>query len=128
MGMAWFNADWDQTFNHSAKVWVEGSGEGIDPPASATVISFDNPLDHRTYKAVKLGDDNLYSMGYEMVKACKAYADTILAAKKKAATATGAAKEDAEIEAFNAGLELEWAVQYLELLRGYQTLYGVLIW
>ena len=130
MGMAFFNYDWDQSFNHSAKVWIEGGVDAITPPAAATVASFDNPLDNRTYKAVKMGDPSLYSIGYEMVMICKRFVDRIDAAKQVIAdpTATPAQKEDAEYTAAAVPYDLEWAVQYLELLRGYQDLYGLLVW
>jgi len=114
MGMAWFNADWDQSFNHATKVWVKGAVDAVDPAKSATVVSFDNPLDHHTYQALQMSNPEVYSIGIEMLKTCE----------KAAATWKGASQDNK----YGALIDLEFAVQFLELLRGYQSLYGQLIW
>ncbi len=77
-----------------------------------------------------MGDPELYSIGAEMVAVCKAYVDLITKneAIAKDPKATAEQREDAAIIASNTRFDLEWAVQYIELMRGYQQLYGFLTW
>jgi len=67
-GMAWLNADWDQTFNDSMKIWLEGSGESFTPAAGANVATFTNTANQRTYHAVKMADSKHYSPAWQMVR------------------------------------------------------------
>lgn len=66
-GMAWLNADWDQTFNDSMKIWLDGSGETFTPAPGANVATFTSKTNQRTYHAVKLPDATQFSPGWVMV-------------------------------------------------------------
>ncbi|MCO4761999.1 MAG: zinc-dependent metalloprotease [Myxococcales bacterium] len=107
-GLAWLNANWDQTFHDTVKVWVEGSGEAVNLPADATVAVFNHPLNHRIYKAVKYSDPAIFSGGYELV-------------------ARGVQKAEAfkknPKDAF-ARYELEDVTSAIELLRGLYDVFG----
>ena len=107
-GLAWLNANWDQTFHDSVKVWVDGSGESMNLPDGATVAVLNHPLNHHVYKAVKHSDPTIFSGGYELVK--------FAAEKAKAYEATP--NDD------YARYELESATQAIELLRGLIDVFG----
>ena len=106
-GMAFLPSNWDQTFNDSLQVWLQGSNEPWDPPAGAAIATYSHKFNNRTYKAVKLADATWFSPGFEMVGGAKKLADRI------------AAKEE--------GLYpwmLDEAVQVLEIARGMYDVYG----
>ena len=43
-GMALLNANFDQTFNNNARIWLEGHGESVTPAAGVDVATFVNPF------------------------------------------------------------------------------------
>jgi len=107
-GMAWLNADWDQTFNDSMKIWLEGAGEAFTPAGKPEdVVSFTNPLNNRTYKASRLPDKTIYSGGAELL------VDAGKAAKVWQADPTNVK---------------QWAltdvVSIIEVVRGFYDLFG----
>ena len=75
-GMAYLNANYDNTFNDSAKIWIEGSGEAITPTDPALLVSFADPFNNRTYQATRLADPNLVSLGAAMLSRANAYLRT----------------------------------------------------
>jgi hypothetical protein len=105
-GMAWLNANWDQTFNDSLQVWLEGSGEAFSPPADATVTTFENPSNYRVYHAVKMPEP-LYSPGYVMLQ------DASQLALQVAAGKPGVYK-----------WQVEEAAQMIEVVRGMYDYFG----
>ncbi len=107
-GLAWLNANWDQTFHDSVKVWVDGHGESVTLPAGVTVATLEHPLNHRVYKAVKHSDPKVFSGGYELV----------MHAISKAKAFEAAPTDDW------ARYELEEATQAMELLRGLYDMFG----
>ena len=112
LGMALLNMDWDQSFNDSSKIWLEGADDAITPPASAAVASFFNPLNNRTYKAVKMGDPAMYSIGFTMVQDNEKLAKLWLADKSD----------------WDARYALEWESQHVEIVRGLYNIYGYFWW
>ncbi len=111
-GMAWLSAAWDSTFNDAIKVWIDGSGEALTLPAEATVATFTNPLNHRTYSSMKVPRDGWFSPGFEMVQAGIA----------------AAAAYKADPKDVSARWDLEDATSFLELTRGMFTIYGLTLW
>lgn len=68
-GMAWLNANYDNTFNDFAKIWLEGSGEAFTPanPDPDAVVVFTDPMNSRTYLAVRPPDDTIVGTGATML-------------------------------------------------------------
>jgi hypothetical protein len=107
-GMAWFPSLLDQTFNDSMKVWLEGSGEAFKPADLAEVATFTNPLNSKVYHGVKMGDATVASPGWQMVKDAQGWAEKWLAKPG-----------DGNLKYY-----FEDAAQWLELARGYYSVYG----
>ncbi len=104
--------EWDQTFNDSSKIWLDGGDDAITPPKGAKVATFTNPVNMRTYKAMKMGDPKLFSIGFAMVEDAEKLAKLHLA----------------EPSDWSARYDLEFATQHIELVRGMYALYGYAIW
>lgn len=81
-GMAWLNANWDQTFNDSLKIFLEGSGESFAPQPGSQIATFASPTNGRIYKSVKLADPAQYSPGYVMLQDAQVLADKVAAGDK----------------------------------------------
>lgn len=117
-GMALLNAAFDQSFNDSAKIWIEGHGESIAPDVPPEdIASFSSPFNGRVYHAVRSPDPKAYSMGFEMVTRAEAMRQQIVA--------------DPACDFFGAGdpcLGVRWTLQGLienmELVRGYYDIFG----
>ncbi len=108
-GLAWLNANWDQGFHDTLQVWKQGAGEAIAQPATATVATLVNPLNHHIYKAVQSPRAGWFSAGYEMVQ--------------------GAAKAAAAYEANPSDVYARWdledATTFLDLSRGIFDVFGL---
>jgi hypothetical protein len=50
--MALLNANFDNTFNDYAKIWLAGSGEAIDLEETAEFVEFANPFNGRVYQTL----------------------------------------------------------------------------
>lgn len=62
LGLAYFPMSYSQEFLDAARIYVSGSGEGIDwsnIPAEAEVVEFTDPFSYKTYQAVKYPDVNI---------------------------------------------------------------------
>ena len=115
-GMAYLNANYDNTFNDSAKIWLEGSGEAITPADPALLVSFTDPFNNRTYQATQLGDPNLVSVGASMLTRANLYL-----ADYNAAVADG----DTDLDYYK--WRVTNIVENIEVVRGLYDLYGYLI-
>jgi hypothetical protein len=68
-GMAWLNANYDNTFNDFAKIWLQGSGEAFEPGTEdpEAVVSFTDPFNLRTYVAVRPPKEDVVGLGATML-------------------------------------------------------------
>ena len=68
-GMSWLNANFDNTFNDFAKIWLEGSGEAFEPAITdpAMLVTFDDPFNLRTYASVRSPDEKRPGTGAAML-------------------------------------------------------------
>lgn len=108
LGMAFLNANFDNSFNDRMKVFVEGSGEGLIPAAEPErVARFVHPRTGRTFVAIRDANPNAYSPGYELVRRAQGYVDS-------------AAGRDPGLTEYY----VETTVAILEALRGLDELYG----
>jgi hypothetical protein len=119
--MALLNASFDQSFNDGAKIWLEGSGEAFTQLAGATVSTFVNPFNGRTYKAQRMPDAQNYSLGYEMVARAQRLTDAIAANSACAFTA-----QDDPCSGLR--WELTSLIENIELVRGYYDFFGYAWW
>jgi hypothetical protein len=120
-GMALLNANYDQSFNDFAKVWIEGSGEGLqlDPGLdAASLAAFTNPYNGRQYKAVKSDDTKHYSLGFEMLSRAKSLSDAI--------EVDNCLHSGGGSDGFCASrrYELRNLIDNIELIRGYYSVFG----
>lgn len=119
-GMAWLNANYDNTFNDSAQIWLEGSGEGFLPADTSEerLVRFEDPFNNRTYMATRHSDDAIEGVGYAMLTQAQAWKDEL----------------DAELalpepdEGFVDYLEyrVKGIIENVEVVRGLHSLYGKL--
>ncbi len=117
-GMALLNANFDQTFNDFAKIWVDGSAEQWNPDPTLLAVQFENPFNGRTYKAVKSPDAKAYSMGYEMVSR----ANTL------AAAAGPCVDDPSGAGCSNKLWPLQNLIENMEIVRGYYDIFGYAWW
>ncbi|MCB9738272.1 MAG: zinc-dependent metalloprotease [Deltaproteobacteria bacterium] len=108
-GLAWLNANWDQSFHDTLQIWKVGGSETLALPESATVATLVNPLSNHVYQAGKSPREGWFSAGYEMVLA-----------GKKAADAYAANPSDVY-----ARWDLEDATTFLDLSRGIFDVFGL---
>ncbi|MCC7382505.1 MAG: zinc-dependent metalloprotease [Deltaproteobacteria bacterium] len=111
MGMAFLNANFDNSFNDVMRVYVEGSGAGLIPTVSdpARIGRFVHARTGRTFVAIRAEDPAAFSPAYELVRAAQRWVDT-------------AAERDPGVTAYY----VENAVAILETMRGLDELYGKL--
>jgi hypothetical protein len=109
LGMAFLNANLDNSFNDVMKVFVEGSGEGLIPSVEdpARVARFVHPRTGRTFVAIRAENEQGFSPAFDLVRRAQQYVDT-------------AADRDPSLTAYY----VENAVAILEALRGLNELYG----
>ena len=112
LGMAFLNANFDNSFNDGMKVWIDGSGEGVIPTVTdpTRIARFTHPRTGRTYVAVKNSDPNAFSPGFALVKRAQSYVD-------------GAVGNDPDVK----NLYIEQAVSLIDSVRGLNKLYGDLV-
>lgn len=127
-GMAWLNANFDNTFNNFAKIWLKGSAEefdltGIDP---SQVIEFQDPLYNKTYVAIRpptgywddsqTEESSLDGVGWTMLKQAEVFKQDYLTDKDDPFW----------------GPYYKWRLQNIleniEVVRGMYDLYGYLVW
>ena len=65
--MALLNANFDQSFNNNARIWLSGHGESVTPVAGLNVTSFANPFNGLTHNALQSPDSLDYSLGHQML-------------------------------------------------------------
>ncbi len=128
-GMAWLNANFDNSFNDYAKIWLQGSGEGLESSTPENVIQFSNPYNGRIYVAVQPSDMSNTKLGVGALMLGKANEYLDMIAESQAAIE---ASEDAdEIDYYEYLIsDLEWQIQNIteniEVVRGLHELYGKL--
>ena len=108
--MAWLNCLWDQTFNDSMKIYVQGSGEAFAPAKDAVVASFTTPFNQRTYLSTRMAGD-AFSPGWTMVN------DAAQLAQAWSATKDPDTKADLKYE-------IDEATQVIEVARGMYDVFG----
>lgn len=119
-GMALLNANFDQTFNNNARIWLEGHGESVTPAQNVETATFVNPFNQLTYHAAKSPNGQEYSLGFEMLERAAGMRDTIAAAGDECFfSETGACEEVAYTK-----WELENIIENVEVLRGYYDVFG----
>ncbi|MEC9465944.1 MAG: zinc-dependent metalloprotease [Myxococcota bacterium] len=119
-GMALLNANFDQSFNDNARIWLSGHGESVTPLAGGERVAFVNPFNGLTYNAAKSPDALDYSLGFKMLTRANEI--------KQAVEAVGAecfyeTSEACESIAWRK-LELENLIENIEVLRGYYDIFG----
>lgn len=117
-GMAWLNANFDNSFNDFAKIWLAGSGEAIDVDP-AKIVAFTNPFNGRTYVTLRPDAGSPPGVGATMLDE----AHRLLGLYDEAKADPDA---DASLLDYYA-----WRVQNLienvEVVRGLHDLYGMLV-
>jgi hypothetical protein len=117
-GMAWLNANFDNTFNDTAKIWLAGSGEALTPAEGAEVVTFSDPWNGRVYQALKPEGAEIPGVGWTMLERAQGYKDE-----------WALYAEDPETDPGTLDY-LKWrvtnAVENIEVVRGLYDLYGYL--
>lgn len=109
LGMAFLNANFDNSFNDLMKIYVEGNGEAIAPTVTdpARIARFTHPRTGRTFAAVRAENPATYSPGFDLVQRAQRYLDT-------------AGERDPQLTDYY----IESAVAIMEAVRGLNELYG----
>lgn len=112
LGMAFLNANFDNSFNDGMRIWIDGSGEGQIPTVTdpARVARFTHARTGRTYVAVRAAEAGRYSPGFDLVSRAQAYA-------------SGAVSTDPQIIEYY----VELTVSLIDAVRGLNKLYGDLV-
>jgi hypothetical protein len=118
--MALLNANFDQTFNNNARIWLDGHGESVTPSAASETVSFVNPFNQLTYQAAKSPDANAYSLGYEMLSRANTMRSTIAGAGSECFYSDTGACSDV----ITTRWELGNIIENIEVLRGYYDVFG----
>ncbi len=118
-GMAWLNANYDNSFNDGAKIWLKGSGEAIELPAGADVVEFENPFNNRIYVATRpSGPTAAEPVGWTMLTT----ANDLAQRYNQAAANPNTAASTLEYQ--------KWRVtnitENIEVVRGLYDMYGYL--
>jgi hypothetical protein len=74
-GMAFLPFAFDLDYNDRMKIWLDGSGEAIEPADPSLVVTFANPLNNRVYKATRSADPSVYSPGAALLERAQRFAD-----------------------------------------------------
>ncbi len=109
LGMAFLNANFDNSFNDGMRIWMEGSGEGQIPTVTdqTRIARFTHPRTGRTYVAVRAEDPTTFSPGFALVSRAQGYLD-------------GSAGSDPAIVEYY----VELTVSLIDSVRGLSKLYG----
>jgi hypothetical protein len=119
-GMAWLNANYDNTFNDSAQIWIEGSGEGLVPADTSEerVIRFEDPFNNRTYMATRHSDEGIEGVGYAMLAQAQFWKDEL-------DTELALAEPDPGwVDYYE--YRVKSIIENVEVVRGLHSLYGKL--
>jgi hypothetical protein len=117
-GMAWLNANYDNSFNNFAKIWLEGSGEALVPVDPASLIRFENPFNNRVYVTMPASGEATYGVGQLMLEQANAH---------KAlweASATDPAADPDTTDYYK--WKVDNITENIEVVRGLYDLYGYL--
>ena len=117
-GMAWLNANFDNTFNDAAKIWLKGSAEAITPTDPDQLVEFENPFNQRTYVALRPTDPKLFGVGALMLDKAREHAAAMAAALADPATTA----DELDYYAYL----VRNVVENIEVVRGMYDLYGYL--
>jgi hypothetical protein len=108
LGMAFLNANFDNSFNDSMRIWEEGSGEGLIPSFDpARIAKFTHPRTGRTFLAVRPEDAAQFSPAFDLVTRTASLATSI---------------DDPDLRDYY--IELNTSI--IDSLRGMYELYGKL--
>jgi len=116
-GMAFMNANYDNTFNDGAKIWLVGSGEAIEPADPGDVVEFADPWNQRRYAAVVNEDPDAFSVGQIMIERAN-----LLLEEYETIVADGWDEETVEYYKWR----VTSFVENIEVVRGLYDLYGYL--
>jgi hypothetical protein len=118
-GMAWLNANFDNTFNDGAKIWLDGSGEAIAVADEERLVSFTDPWNGRTYVTLRTVRAEAPGVGETMLDEAQYWLDTY-----------ALWEEDPEVSESDLDY-VKWKVtnlvENIEVVRGLHDLYGMLI-
>ena len=119
-GMALLNANFDQSFNDNARIWLEGHGESVTPANGVEVTSFVNPFNGLTYRAAQAPDPLDYSLGYQMLSKANTLRSTI-----EDHNPSCFFEDSPECQAVsNERFQLQGLIENIEVLRGYYDVFG----
>lgn len=117
-GMAWLNANYDNSFNDFAKVWLKGSGESIDVDPAKTV-SYTSPFNGRTYVSLRPDDGSPPGVGATMLDE---------AVRLQGLYDEVKADPDGDPDTLSYyAWRIENLVENVEVVRGLHSLYGMLV-
>ena len=119
-GMALLNANFDQSFNNNARIWLSGHGESVTPVAGSNVTSFANPFNGLTYNALQSPDSLDYSLGHQMLSRANTLANTVASHDPACFYSAGDACETVASEKW----QLQGLIENIEVLRGYYDVFG----
>ena len=110
LGMAFLNANYDNSFNDLMRVYIEGNGEGLTPTVDdpTRVARFTHPRTGRTFAAVRSERADRYSPGWAIVERTRQVA------------------ENPELSQGVKDYYIENNVSIMESMRGLDELYGKL--
>lgn len=109
LGMAFLNANFDNSFNDLMRIWEEGSGDGVIPSVTdpARIARFTHPRTGRVFVAIRHERPEVFSPGWALVNQAQRYLDET---------------SDPELRDY----QVENAVAIMEAVRGMHELYGKL--
>ncbi|TNF38316.1 MAG: hypothetical protein EP329_00905 [Deltaproteobacteria bacterium] len=116
-GMALMNANYDNTFNDGAKIWLVGSGEAVEPTDPAAIVEFTDPWNQRRYAALVNADPDAFSVGQIMIDRANQLLD-----EYDAIVADGWDEETVDYYKWR----VTSFVENIEVVRGLYDLYGYL--
>ncbi len=119
-GMALLNANFDQTFNDNAKIWLDGSSEAFTPQPGADIARFVNPWNGRTYLAQKSTDPSAYSLGWEMVQRAQDLCAMVTSENPACLQDPQSCSDAAQSQVW----QLKSLVENIEVVRGYYSVFG----
>jgi len=110
LGMAFLNANYDNSFNDLMRVWVEGNGEGVNPTVAdpARLARYTHASSGQTFAAIRSESGTAYSPGFDLVDRTRRIA------------------EDPDMAPGVKQYYIENNVAIMESLRGLHELYGKL--
>ena len=110
------NANYDNTFNDYAKIWLAGSGEAVDPVDPSLVVTFEDTFNNRIYQTTQPSDPAQTGLGYEMLARAQLFMDAY-----DEAVADGSTTPD-WLDYYK--WRVTNMVENIEVVRGLYDLYG----